>query len=149
MAKAKALSAKQLDVIDDLFEGKLQERGILKKHNLSRKLYDKWLADEAFNTRLDWRIQWEYRKSAFKLARNAPAAVSELMELTGSEQSETARKACLDIITMRANLVAGTPSTPGGNNTLPPESPQLSPETAGKVLAMLAEQQQKSPDTLP
>ena len=148
MAKAKALSAKQLDVIDDLFEGKLQEREILKKHNFSRKLYDKWLADEAFIARLDWRIEWEYRKSAFKLARNTPAAVSKLMELIKSEQSETARKACLDIITMQATPLVGTPATPGDNPT-PPGSPQLSPETAGKVLAVLAEQQQKIPDTLP
>jgi hypothetical protein len=148
VVKAIALSARQLAVIEDLFAGQVEEQEILKKHNLSRKLYDKWLADEAFNTRLDWRIQWEYRKSAFELARNAPAVVSELMKLTKSKQPETARKACLDIITMQATRLAGTPATPGDNPT-PPDSPQLSPETAGKVLAVLAEQQQKSPDTLP
>jgi len=148
MAKPKALSAKQLAVIDDLFDGKLEEHLILDKHKLSRKLYDRWLADEAFNARLDWRIQWEYRKSAFELARNAPAAVSELMKLTDSKQSETARKACLDIITMQAARLAGTPAVPVDNPT-PPDSPQLSPENAGKILAVLAEQQQKSPETQP
>jgi len=147
MAKAKLLSAKQLAVIEDLFEGK-QEQAILDKHKLSRKLYDKWLADDSFNRRLDSRIQWEYRKSAFKLARNAPDAVSELMNLTKSKQSETARKACLDIITMQAARLAGTPAVPGDNPT-PPDSPQLSSETAGKILAVLAEQQQKSTETQP
>ena len=147
MAKAKALSVKQLAVIDDLFEGK-QEQAILEKHKLSRKLYDKWLADEVFTARLDSRIQWEYRKSAFKLARNAPDAASKLMELTKSKQSETARKACLDIITMQTARLAGTPAVPGDNPT-PPDSPQFSPETAGKILAVLAEQQQKSTETQP
>ena len=138
MSNAKLLSAKQLAVIDDLFEGE-QEQAILEKHKLSRKLYDKWLADEAFIARLDWRIQWEYRKSAFELARKVPAVVSELMKLTKSKQSETARKACLDIITMQTTRLAGTLETQA-DNPKPPDSPQISPETAGKLLAVLAEE---------
>jgi len=137
MTNAKTFSAKQLDVIEDLFEGE-QEQAILEKHNLSRKLYNKWLADESFNSQLDWRVAWEYRKSAFNLARNAPLAASKLMELTDSKQPETARKACLDIITMRANRLTGTNATPGDNPTPNPELPLLSPETAGKILAVLA-----------
>ena len=146
MSKEKPLSAKQLAVIEDLFEDK-QEQEILKKHNLSRKLYNKWLADESFNSQLDRRAEWEYRKSAFKLARSARDAVSNLMKLTESEQGETARKACIDIITISANRSAGTNATPGENPAPPLESPPLSPETAGKLLAVLAEQQQKSPET--
>ena len=140
MSKEKPLSAKQLAVIEDLFDGGLQEREILKKHNLSRKLYEKWLADEAFNSYLDRNITWEYRKSEFMLARKAREAVSELVGLTKSQQSETARKACLDIITMRANRSAGSSSTPGDNPALLPDSPPLTPETAGKILAVLAEE---------
>jgi hypothetical protein len=148
MSKEKPLSAKQLAVIEDLFEGK-KDQEILKKHKLSRKLYEKWLADESFNRRLDRRAEWEYRKSAFRLARSARDAVSNLMKLTESEQGETARKACIDIITISANRSAGTNATPGENPTPPLESPPLSPETAGKLLAVLAEQQQKSPETQP
>ena len=142
MAKAKALSSRQLAVIEDLFAGDIKEQDILERHKLSRKLYYKWIADEAFNARLDWRIRWEYRKSAFKLARSVPEAMSELMELAKSKKTEAARKACIDIITMQANLVAETPSTPTDNHALPTESPGISSETAGKVLAVLAEQQQ-------
>ena len=139
MSKEKLLSAKQLTVIEDLFEGE-QEQTILEKHNLSRKLYNKWLADETFNDQLDWRVAWEYRRSEFILARKAREAVSDLVGLTKSKQPETARKACLDIITMRANRLAGTPTTPGDNPTPPSESPPLPPETAGKILAVLAEE---------
>ena len=144
MSKEKPLSAKQLDVIEDLFEGK-QEQEILEKHKLSKKLYNKWLADESFNNQLDRRIEWENRRSEFILARKARQAVSNLVGLTESKQPETARKACLDIITISANLLtgtrlAGTPAVPGDNPTSPPGSPNFSHETAGKLLAVLAEE---------
>ncbi|MGB2861776.1 MAG: hypothetical protein WBC05_00495 [Sedimentisphaerales bacterium] len=140
MTNAKALSARQFAVIEDLFEGE-QEQTILGKHNLSRKLYNKWLADESFNDQLDWRVAWEYRRSEFILARKAREAVSDLVGLTKSKQPETARKACLDIITMRANRLVGTPATPGDNPTPPAsDTPELTPETAGKILAVLAEE---------
>lgn len=140
MTKAKAFSAKQLAVIDDLFEGRLEEQAILEKHKLSRKLYDKWLADEAFTSHLDWRMAWEYRRSDFMLAHYARVAVSNLVQLTDPQKPEVARKACLDIITMRTNRSAGTNATPGENPASPPESPPFSPETAGKILAVLAEE---------
>jgi hypothetical protein len=140
MSKEKPSSAKQLAVIDDLFEGGLQEWEILEKHNLSRKLYDKWLADESFTARLDRCVEWEYRKSAFRLARSTRDAVSNLVKLTKSEKGEIARKACLDIITMRANSLSGTNAPPGDNPAQPPDSPPLTPETAGKILAVLAEE---------
>jgi hypothetical protein len=85
-------------------------------------------------------VAWEYRRSEFILARKARETVSDLVGLTKSKQPETARKACLDIITMRANRLAGTPTTPGDNPTPPSESPPLPPETAGKILAVLAEE---------
>jgi hypothetical protein len=141
MAKSKPLSVKQLAVIDDLFEGK-KEQEILKNHNISRKLYDRWSADESFNRQLDSRMVWEYRRNEIILARSVHEAVSNLMELTKSKQAETARKACIDIITMRANLLAGTPALPVNNATLTPtESQQFSPETTGKLLAILAEEE--------
>jgi hypothetical protein len=140
MAKVKPLSAKQLAVIDDLFVGELEEQQILENHNISRKLYDKWLADESFNRHLDWRIEWENRRNELMLARKTREAVSSLVNLTKSEQAETARKACIDIITMRANRLAGTQAGSVNNSTTPPESPPFSPETAGKILAVLAEE---------
>ena len=149
MSKEKPLSAKQFAVIEDLFEGELKEREILKKHNLSRKLYEKWLVDESFNDQLDRRAEWEYRHSELMLARKAREAVSNLVALTKSKQQETARKACVDLITISANRASGTNPPPDENPVPPPESPPLSPETAGKLLAVLAEQQQKSPDTQP
>jgi len=143
MSEEKPLSAKQLAVIDDLFEGELKEQEILKKHKLNIKLYNKWLADEAFISHLDRQTAWEYRRSELMLARKARDAVSNLAGLTKSGQPETARKACLDIITISANRSAGSSATKA-DNPAPPESPNFSPETAGKLLAVLAEEQTAS-----
>lgn len=146
MAKLKALNAKQLAVIDDLFEGRMEEPEMLKNHNISRKLYDRWLADESFNGHLDRRMVWEYRRCEFMLAHYARVAASNLVRLTDADpkQPEAARKACIDIITMRANLLAGTPAVPV-DNSASAESPPMTPETAGKILAVLAEEKvQKS-----
>ena len=147
MSKPKPLKTKQLAVIDDIFEGRMEESDILKKHNISRKLYDKWLADEDFNNHLDRRMVWEYRRCEFMLARYARVAASNLVQLTDADpkQPEPARKACIDIITMRANLVAGNSSSgsaavPVDNPKLLSESPNLTPETADKILAVLAEE---------
>ena len=147
MTRAKPLNAKQLAVIDDLFEGSMEESDILKKHNVSRKLYDRWLVDEGFNDYLDRRMVWEYRRCEFMLARYARVAASNLVRLTNADpkQPEAARKSCIDIITMRANILAGTGSSgvsvlPGDKPKLLPESPKFSPETAGRLLAVLAEE---------
>ena len=146
MSQAKPLSTKQLAVIDDLFEGRMEEPDMLKKHNISRKLYDRWLADEDFNNHLDRLMVWEYRRCEFMLAHYARVAASNLVRLTDADpkQPEAARKACIDIITMRANLLAGTrssgiPALPGNNPAPLPELPPFSSETAGKLLAVLAE----------
>ena len=143
MTNTKPLSAKQLAVMEDLFVGRLEEPEIRENHNISRKLYEKWLADENFNSRLDQRKAWEYRRCEFMLARKTRQTVSMLVKLAELGKGETARKACIDIITMRANLLAGAPVTPGDNPTPPPESPNLQPEAAGKILAVLAEENQK------
>jgi len=149
MSKPKPLSNKQLAVIDDLFEGRMEEPDMLKRHNISRKLYDRWLTDEDFNNHLDRRMVWEYRRCEFMLAHYARVAASNLVRITDPDpkQPEAARKACIDIITMRANLLAGNSSSgtaalPTDNPKLLPEVPNFSPETTGKLLAVLAEEKE-------
>jgi hypothetical protein len=142
MAKARPLSAKQLAVIDDLFKDELKDPQILEKHGISRRLYDKWLADEDFCRHLETRKAWEHHLNDIILIRSAREAVTNLMALTKSEQAETARKACLDIITMSADLSAGPDTKPGENPTPASESLNLTPERAGKILTFLAEEEQ-------
>ena len=153
MTKAKRLSVRQLAFLGDLFGGKLDEKQTLKKHRVSRRLYNKWLTDPTFAEQFDLRIAGLYRQSELLLAHNATKALEELMKLTKAEKGkkgkqgqkgekgETVRKACLDVIKMHLSpRVAGRPKGPGKKEAPPPDSPELTPETASKLLAVLAEE---------
>jgi hypothetical protein len=144
-ATKKQLSKRQLAVIEDMFTGELDEQGVLDKHNVSRSLYGKWLADETFAERYEKRIDWAYRHSSALIARYAPLAAAKLVALTDSEKEEVARKACVDIISMGSPGDKNPPirrdakysdNSPSTNN----ETPPFSPQTAGKLLAVLAEE---------
>lgn len=144
MAKTKQLSKKQLAVIEDLFNGELDEQSVLGKYKVSRKLYNKWLANEAFVEQFDQRIAGAYRQSTLLIARYAPLAAAKLVQLTESESQETARKACLDIISMHSSsgsLVSAPAVLVDNPASAPPNPLDLSPETASRLLAALAEEQ--------
>ncbi|MHC4533504.1 MAG: hypothetical protein ACYS6K_06090 [Planctomycetota bacterium] len=120
MSEAKQLTKKQLAVIEDLFVGELDEQAMLDKYKLSRKLYNQWRNDDSF-------------------ARYAPVAAAKLIQLTESDKPETARKACLDIISMPI-LTANRKAQPSGEPQPADTQPvSFNPETAGKLLAVLAE----------
>lgn len=128
-------------MIEDLFSGELEEQAILDKHKLSRKLYNQWRNDESFAEQFEKRITESYRQSDVLIARYAPVAAAKLIQLTESDKAETARKACLDIISMpilTANRKAQPSEESQSVDTQPPIS--LNTETAGRLLAVLAEE---------
>jgi len=138
MTEPKQLSKRQLAVAEDLFAGELDEQKVLDKYKVSRKLYNRWLAEPAFIERLKQCIEAAHLRSAVLVARNAPKAASTLFELTKSGQGETARKACLDIILM--NTPARSADSPAPPGAVPPDHPPLSDEAATRLLAALAEE---------
>lgn len=97
-AKYQYLTRRQLDVIDDLFEGKYSEIEVMQKHNISKTIFNKWVSDSLFAQELEFRVESSRRQSEMIIARYAPAAAAKLVSLTESDKEETARKACLDII---------------------------------------------------
>ncbi len=126
--------------MEDLFGGELDEQGVLDKHKVSRNVYNKWLADGAFVDEFDRRVASVRRQSEFIIARYAPLAAAKLVQLTESKSHETARKACLDIISLpqaAAKRGQGPSETELAGEQ---ESQQLSDETASKLLAVLAEE---------
>jgi hypothetical protein len=144
----KHLSRRQLAVIEDLFAGELTEQAILNKHKVSRTVYNTWLSDECFRQQFDERIASAYRQSELILARYAPLAAAKLVELMGSDKPETVRKACLDVISLRVSqaVLSKTATTVGtlnqsASNVAEPNPPQLSDETASKILSILANEQ--------
>jgi hypothetical protein len=143
MAKRKQLSKRQLAVIDDLFGGELDEQAVLDKHKVSRNVYNRWLADEGFCAEFDRRIASARRQSELIIAKYASLAVAKLVQLTESESQETARKACLDIISSPPAAAkkpqASSETEPAGEQ----EQPQLSDQTVSRLLAALAEEKRQ------
>ena len=138
MKKMKKLTKKQLAVLDDLFVGELDEQQVLDKYNVDRSVFYRWLSDDDFAEQFDRRVAASYRQSSAIVARYATLAAARLVNLTESENQETARKACLDIISMRSRTPDPLQKSAEDNR---PEPPSLSPETAGKILEILAKEE--------
>lgn len=144
MPKAKNLTRRQHAVIEDLFAAKMDEQKVLEKHHVSGALYSRWLADERFVEQFDRRLDQAYRSGRLTLARNASNAADKLVALTECEKEETARKACLDIITLNspAARTAGAAEHPTETS-----ASELPPETAARLLAALAAPSRSEPVT--
>ena len=142
MKKKKNLTKRQLAVSEDLFAGELEEQAVLDKYKVSRNTFDRWLSDQRFIEQFNNRIAQAYHQSELIIARYARLAALKLIELTESDKDETARKACLDIITRNSispRLYAGGLNP---EQSTPPVD-KLSPQTASRLLAVLAEEKEQ------
>jgi hypothetical protein len=139
------LGKKQLAVIADIFENALTEADALAKNRVSKWLYQKWLDNPTFLDELDARFDQALRRSKFLLAHCLPLAVQRLVQLIVSEKEETARKACLDLISLQLSDDLQNFKNPQSRKELPPK---LTPEKASKMLAILAEPEPE-PNSLP
>jgi hypothetical protein len=100
MGKRK-LSPKQLALIDDLILGAEDEKEVLAKRKVSRRLYRRWLCQESFADELRGGIEAARNRAILNIARGLPAAVNRLAKLVEQEEApETARKACLDLLSL-------------------------------------------------
>jgi hypothetical protein len=140
MSETKKLTERQLAVLEDLFTGRRKEQTVLKRHHVPSVLYEKWLADERFTRQFEQRIASGYRQSRIILARNTPDAARKLVTLAKEGKGETARKACLDIISLQRPAGRKTPSDAPPVPEASAPAPDLSPETASRLLAVLATQ---------
>jgi hypothetical protein len=141
MCKSRPTTKRQLAVIEDLFTSELDEAEVLKKHGVKPSLYRKWLADEQFMEHFEQRLAHAYHSSRVLLARYASLAAGRLVELTICDQKETARKACLDIVYPQSPNSADRASSQDVHRVDQAVSPApiLSAETAGRILAILAD----------
>ncbi|MHC4575026.1 MAG: hypothetical protein ACYS76_12990 [Planctomycetota bacterium] len=140
MPKQSKLSRKQSAVIDDMFAGEMDEQAILKKHNVSSRAFNRWLGNDAFLTELGRRVEWLSLQSELVIARYKTLAAARLVQLTESEKEETARKACLDIISLPRAPSNRPTSAHERQESGKPELPELSPQTCSRLLAVLAEE---------
>ena len=132
------LSDKQRAVINDMSQNSIPEPEVLEKHNISPGRYRRWLKNGLFVQEIDDRIEAAMRQSKLVMAKWLPLVAGRLAQLTISEKDETARKACLDIISLY------TPETDqktaqNAQTVQAKEIKPLPPEIASKLLAALAE----------
>lgn len=143
MARRKYLRQRQLTVLDDLFNSDLDEQAVLDKHKVRRSTYDRWLADKLFAERFKQYVNGLKRRSELLMAKYSCLAAAKLVELTASDKAETARKACLDIISV--------PKIADSRDERPDKAPkessqqveQLSDATASRLLTALAEEKRR------
>ena len=138
MAKVKKLTRRQNALIEDLFTHDEEEQVLLDKHNVSSRLYCRWLVDEAFAEQLDRQVKVAYHRSKLLLARKAVLVASRLVDLTGCDKKETARKACLDIICTTGSI--GQTSAAATPERRSEDSMSISPQAAGRLLAAIAQE---------
>ena len=130
------MSKRQVAVIEALFSCEMDEQAILDKYRVSRNVYKQWLGDEHFQLELIRRMKIARILGEMLIAKYSFTAAAKLVELTDSEKEETARKACLDIISLPNPY---TTKVEEYEKQLQEESPQLTDEQASKILAVLAE----------
>jgi hypothetical protein len=144
MKKRNQLTKRQQVVINALVSTDKDEQAILAEHKVSRATFAKWLAEPAFLQQFELRSAMAYRRSRAMIAHHAPEAANRLIYLAKEGKGETARKACLDIISMGALPAQSPPSQAQDGPTEPPDQPPLPPETAARLLAILAEKKNRT-----
>ncbi len=81
-----------------MFAGDLTLNEVLKKCRVSQITYYEWLGDSLFMSAFDRRVDSARAVLTSTLSAYSQAALLALVNLTRSEKTETARKACLDIV---------------------------------------------------
>lgn len=146
--KTKKLSKRQINVLDGLFAGDLTLNDILKSCRVSQITYYEWLSDPFFLSAFDIRIDSARAILTSTLAAYSQAALLSLVNLTRSEKTETARKACLDIVKLvqdekdEQTLAAGGRAAKTNFSpipTLPYQGKELTPDESSIILSALAE----------
>jgi hypothetical protein len=135
MKTQKELNKKQIRVLDDFFSEAVQEESVLKKNKVRSAVYKRWLLTDDF---FDEFIKRAKRKTKFMIAQYSHIATAKLIELTDCEKEETARKSCLDIITLQMN----SPETAVGQTEDNKSDFVISDKKASKLLAVLAEDEE-------
>jgi len=142
----RSIQGRQLSFVEGLFdqESQLTVEELLEKLNVDKMQFMLWLKDFRFRKEIQNRITWSNTLGQILLAKYTIVAASRLIALTDSKNSEVARRACLDIISMNQTStkrsiikhIKQVNKRKGENKT--PDI-DISQEKAGKLLELLAE----------
>ena len=139
----RSIQGRMMGFVQDLFDEENQDGipELMTKWKVSKNEFSYWLKDKRFLKEIRNRLKWARRKSEVFVAKYTIHAAAKLVSLTGSRNTETARRACLDILNfLREPRPVGRP--PGRPKK--PEFPEprkketLTEEQASAMLSSLA-----------
>ena len=138
------LGKRQRAVIADMFENGLTKSQALEKNKVPKWLFRKWQANDFFVEQSRERVREATQQSNIVVARIFPQAAKRLAELIISEKEETARKACLDLVTLRKADIEQD-AIRQEKEAQNPNKYNLTHEKAAKIWAVLAEKDTPKP----
>ena len=130
-----ALTQKQLKIIEEWLNNGGDEVEISMKYGISYKQWIRWLSNKYFSEEINGRIEMAKCRSQILLAKYLPLATAKLVQLCNSDNQETSRRACLDILALEKGLKQVSEAATEAADE--PE-PTIDAATASKILAALA-----------
>ncbi|MHC4462082.1 MAG: hypothetical protein ACYS6W_11185 [Planctomycetota bacterium] len=127
-----------IKAVNDILRGK-DEGEALEIHGISKEAFDDILEEPEFIRHVRNRIGLSVIRARLLIAQYAQVATAKLISLTDCEKEETARKACLDVITLAQKQGEETVQKDKVAEIVESSPQVLDPETASKMLAVLAE----------
>jgi len=131
-----SITENQTDALDELYANGGDESAVQAKFNISRNVWQSWLDNHYFTAEMNARHDSLQRQADIMLAKFKPIAMAVLISLCQSQNEEVSRKACVELLNLKFQFDEKKVQQPEDNE-------QLSPETASKMLALLAEEKRK------
>jgi hypothetical protein len=98
--RRKDLTEKKWAVLQDLFYSELDEIAVLKKHDVNRTTYERWLRQKLFSRQFRQYSASLARRTALAVAKAETEVAVRLVEITRSQKEESARKACQQVLSI-------------------------------------------------
>jgi len=140
---SRSIQGRMMGFVEDLFDEKspLEISELMEKWKVSQHEFSYWLRDKRFLKEIKIKLKWKAQTGQIFIARYAVSAAARLVQLTDSRNTETSRRACVDIL----NLLKPRqpPGRPPGRPARPPIPPEhetipLTEEVASSILDQLA-----------
>jgi hypothetical protein len=142
----RSIQGRQMGFVEDLFSDKANYSidELREKYKIRDTEFQYWLKDKRFIKEIRRRVWWAYQTSEIQVARFAQIAATKLIELTGSQNPETARKACLDIISLlrlqqRQKVIRHISERVERKQEPKEERIELEDDQASRILSILSE----------
>lgn len=126
-----------LRAVDEILKGE-DEAKVLERYEIEPETFDKLLNSPKFILQVSNRIGLSIIRSKLLIAQYAQVATAKLIHLTDCEKEETARKACLDVITLATKQSDATIQKEEVSEIVNSANQPITDEQASKMLAVLA-----------